>query len=486
MLDRLLLRVPLKAWRWLLLAALAMATLGGVGLAIRYRLNLLFAIPLLVVVLLAVIYDFKQIFFLMIFCIPWSMQVELAGGNAMDFFSEPFMLLFLAVFFLQVLTGRQFKWKGKIYPFHLLIFLILFWTFLTTLTSHHVDRSIKFLFAKLWYFASFVYIAEKVFDKPKDVKRFFWTFTLPLLVVIVIITLKHAAEGFSFEAAHNVPNPLFANGVGYSATLALILPWVVLARKWYSPKTLEWYFLNIGIFLVLVGILFAYKRGGWLITAALPVIFILIQQKLFDKFVYAAVIFALLAVGYLLYNNNYYYYAPNYASTIWHEGDLSGHLNATLDGTEISAAERFYRWVAAKNMVTDMPIVGSGPSTFNQVYKEYADGAFRTYVSDNPEQSTTHNYFLMTFAEQGFPGGFLYIFLCLYMLLKGYNVYHKIQDPERRNILMMAMLGYITILFHSLLNEFIEIDKEGPIFWMSLVLIHKSEIWHEESIKQTG
>lgn len=486
MLDRLLLRIPVKAWRWLLLAALAFLTLAGIYIGIKFKNNLFFGLPFVVVITLAIIYDYKQIFYLMIFCIPWSMQVELPGGNAMDFFSEPFMLVFLAIFIIQLLAGNQFKWKGKIYPFHLLVFLLLFWTVITTITSHYPDRSVKFLLAKLWYVAPFVYIADKIFTKPKDVKRFFWTFLLPLLVVIVIITIKHASENFSFEASHNVPYPLFANAVGYSATLALILPWAVLARKWYSPKTLEWYFLNIAIFLILTGVLFAFKRGGWLITAALPVIYVLIRVKVFDKFVYAAIIVAIVGIGYLLYNNNYYYFAPNYASTIWHEGDLSGHLNATLDGTEISAAERFYRWVAAKNMVTDMPFTGSGPSTFNQLYKEYADGAFRTYVSDNPEQSTTHNYFLMTFAEQGFPGGFLFIGLCLFMLLKAYHFYHKIEDPEKKNILMMALLSYITILFHSLLNEFIEIDKVGPMFWLCLVLIHKSEVWHEQSLQTKG
>ncbi len=483
MIARLLSMIPSKTWRWLLLAALAIMVFGGVFLGLRFRNNLFFVFPFALVIILAVVYDYKPIFYLMIFCIPWSMQVDLGGGNAMDFFTEPFMLLFLAIFLVEILAGRQFRWRKRIYTFHLLIFLLLFWTLFTTLTSHHIDRSLKFLFAKLWYLASFVYIAGRVFENPRDVKRMFWVFILPFLVVIAVITIKHASQNFSFEVSHNVPYPLFANAVGYSATLALILPWAVLARNWYSPKTLQWYLLNVAVGLVLIGILFAYKRGGWLITTALPVIYFLIRQKLFDKFVYAAVVVALLAVGYLLYNNNYYYFAPNYASTIWHKGDLSGHLNATLDGTEISAAERFYRWVAAKNMVADMPLTGSGPSTFNQVYKGYADGAFRTYVSDNPEQSTTHNYFLMTFAEQGFPGGLLFLGLCLYMLLKAYYLYHKIEDPQRRNILMMVMLGYITILFHSLLNEFIEIDKVGPMFWMSMVLIHKSEVWHEESLQ---
>ncbi|MEO0895135.1 MAG: O-antigen ligase family protein, partial [Bacteroidota bacterium] len=408
MISNWLAKVPMKTWRWILLAFLAFMTLAGVAIAVRFRLNILYGIPLAVVVLLAIINNFKDVWFLMVFCIPWSVQYEIGTGNAMDFFSEPFMLLFLLVFFVQLLSGRQFSLKGKIYTFHFLIFLLLFWTFFTTVTSHYFFRSFKFFLSKLWYLAAFVYIADRVIQRPKDMKRLFWAFALPLTAVVIIITLKHAAESFSFETAHNIPYPIFANGVAYSATLALFIPWLFLARRWYTVKSLEWYFLTAAVVLVAFGILFAYKRGGWLITLSLPVIYILIQRKVFDKLVYGGVGVVIIAVAFLLYNNNYYYLAPDYKKTIWHEGDLEGHLNATLQGTEISAAERFYRWVAAKNMIQDMPLVGSGPSTFNQVYQNYADGAFATYVSDNPEQSTTHNYFLMTFAEQGFPGGLLF------------------------------------------------------------------------------
>ncbi|MEO0900381.1 MAG: hypothetical protein AAFY71_28485, partial [Bacteroidota bacterium] len=73
--------------------------------------------------------------------------------------------------------------------------------------------------------------------------------------------------------------------------------------------------------------------------------------------------------------------------------------------------------------------------------------------------------------------------LCLFMLLKGYYTYHKIRDPGRRNLLMMVILGYITILAHSLLNEFIEVDKVGPMFWLSMVLIHKAEVWNERALE---
>ncbi|MEO1585742.1 MAG: O-antigen ligase family protein [Bacteroidota bacterium] len=481
--EKLLDRISPKMWRIILLTGLALLVWLTVYATLKYRINVIAALPIVAVMGLLVLYNYKLIFYLLIFCIPWSLHLELGGGLAMDIFTEPLMLVFLAVFLVEFLAGRQFSLKKKVYPFHVLIFLILFWTFFTTLTSEIFLRSFKFLLAKVWYLCTFVYIAERVITSVKDIKRIFWLFFIPMVLVSLFISIKHATFGFSFEESNSVPNPLFVNGVIYAATLALFTPWAFFARNWYSPKTLEWYLIHIGLFILIMGVVFAYKRGAWLAVGVLPFVYLLIKRKLFDKVIYAGLIVLFLGLTYLLTNNNYYYFAPSYRKTIFHEGDLEGHLTATFEGREISAAERFYRWVAAKNMVADMPWVGSGPSTFNKVYQGYTDDAFKTYVSDNEEESTTHNYFLMTFAEQGFIGGTLFGFLTIFMLLRGYHIYHRLRDPTHQNILMMVILGYCTILFHSLLNELIEVDKIGSMFWLSLVIIHKFEVWDAETAK---
>ncbi|GAB4412605.1 MAG: hypothetical protein OHK0039_18700 [Bacteroidia bacterium] len=460
-----------------MLALLAVVMVVATAAALRYRINLLFAAPLLLVMGLLIVYDYKQVFFLLIASIPVSMQVELSSSFALDVFSEPLMLVFLAIFLLHLLGGRLFRPRGRIYPYHLLVFLILFWIVVTTITSEVPARSFKFLLAKLWYLAPFVYMAERLLRTPGDVRRLFWAFFVPLVLVSAGVSVLHAAEGFSFESANTIASPIFPNGVIYSATLVLFIPWVWTARSWYTPRSLQWYLIVAGTAVLLIGILFSYKRGAWLGTLMLPVLYLLMQRGWLDKLVLAGLGVLLVVVVTLVSNNNYYYFAPNYQSTVWHGDDLEAHLSATFDGTEISGMERFYRWVAAKNMIADMPVFGSGPSTFNQVYKRYADDAFATYVSDNPEQSTTHNYFLMTFAEQGFIGGLLFGLLCIYMFIKGIRLYSRIQDPARRSLVLMFVLSLSTILFHSLLNEMIEVDKIGPMFWLLLTLIHQSEVW---------
>ncbi|MEL7535240.1 MAG: O-antigen ligase family protein [Bacteroidota bacterium] len=477
--ESLLNQISNRQWRWVILIGLALLTFGSVWFALRMRMNLLFAIPLVVLGALQIIYNYKPIFYAMFFSIPLSMQLEM-GPLAMEMVSEPLMLILLTVFIFNLLRGEQFSLKAKVRPFHVLIFLLIFWTAFTTLTSEFPARSVKFLLSKIWYLVAIVYTGEKIINEPKEVRRLFWLFFTSLVLVAFGITVRHALVGFSFEEANGIAFPLFANGVIYAATLVLFLPWCWYARTWYTPRSLEWYLIIMGTGILVLATIFTFKRGAWAALTLLPVIDLLIRWKVFDKVIYGTVVVVVLALGYLIQDNRFYAFAPNYQKTIWHEGDISGHLSATFSGTEISSMERFYRWVAAKNMIADMPMLGSGPSTFNQVYKRYTDDAFRTYVSDNPEQSTTHNYFLMTFTEQGFPGGLLFIGICIYMLLKAARLRGEITDPLRLSILMMATLSLCTILFHSLLNELIEVDKIGAMFWLALVLIHKSEVWHEQ------
>ena len=61
--------------------------------------------------------------------------------------------------------------------------------------------------------------------------------------------------------------------------------------------------------------------------------------------------------------------------------------------------ERVYRWVAATRMFKDHPWMGFGPGNFYPYYMHYTLSDFETYVSDNPERSTAHNYPLLLLAE---------------------------------------------------------------------------------------
>lgn len=474
-------RISQETLRWILLSLVGIVTVGAVLVWGRTHFDLLLILPLGILALFQAIVNYRTLYYVLFLAVPASLHLEM-GGNSLDT-SEPFMLFFLGIFLLNILSGKQFSWNKKIHPLFIFIFILIFWTLLTSITSVYPLRSFKYLLSKLWYLAPFIYIGDKLIESPKQIKTLFWCFLIPLTVFSIFTTLKHGiVYQFSFDGAFDAPYPFFTNHVIYGCVLVQFLPFVWNAMSWYEKDSLPYYVLQVSMGVLLVGTALTFGRMAWICAIALPIIYFAIKRKLFDKIVYAGLVMATIIVFYLVQNNNYYKYAPDFNSTVFHEGDFEAHLTATFEGSDVSGVERFYRWVAAKNMVGTRPFLGFGPSTFSQVYKHFADDAFSTWVSENNEQSTTHNYFLMTCAEQGFPGLFIFVGLLFFMILLGYRIYHQSQNPFHQGILLCTIASLCVITMHSTLNELIEVDKNGSLFWFSMLLIYKMDIWEKKEM----
>lgn len=170
---------------------------------------------------------------------------------------------------------------------------------------------------------------------------------------------------------------------------------------------------------------------------------------------------------YFITKNHYLALQPDFEKTIIHS-NLSEHLDAMYSMKELSTSERIYRWVAGIRMSSVHPITGFGPATFYSQYKHYTDSRFRTYVSDNPEKSTVHNYFLLTTVEQGFPGLLLLVTLLFVFFLRCQKLFLQIKDPFYKTLLLilsMAMTHIVTVNFFS---DMIETDKIGTFYFLCL------------------
>ena len=172
----------------------------------------------------------------------------------------------------------------------------------------------------------------------------------------------------------------------------------------------------------------------------------------------------------LFQHNNFLNYAPDYETTIYHE-DFGKHLASTIEGKDVSSMERVYRWVAATRMFKAHPWMGFGPGNFYPNYMHYTLSSFETYVSDNPERSTAHNYALFILTEQGAIGLAVFLLLTVVLLIYGEKIYHRLQDPEDKRIAMTFLLVIIMVYINLLLSDMLESDKVGPFFFMSLSLL---------------
>ncbi len=475
-----LLAIPTKHPQGGLLTAFAglsvAAILGGVATEAWWLLGL--PAVLLVVWLTAV--DFRKVFFLMLAAVPLSTEVELPGGLSTDLVSEPLMWLLTLVsvpWFLR--HYRSVDARFVRHPITLLLLAHLAWTVVCTAGSQDVVVSVKFLLAKGWYVVVFYFLASRMLRDERDYKTLVWCFFVPLFFIVPVVLWRHAALGFSFQDVERVMGPFFRNHVMYACMLAIFIPFAWYATYWYRRWSGMWWWLAGGIALFLVGINFAYTRAAYVALVAAVGIYWLMRRRLMKAALLGTVVIAGLFAGFVRSGDNWLEFAPDFERTVTH-ARFDNLLEATTKLEDISTMERVHRWVAATYMIRDRPLMGFGPGNFYFFYQKYTVTSFKTYVSRNPEHSGIHNYYLMTTVEQGLLGLLLFLTLCVYAILRGERIYHATLDAGRRRMLVAAVLCFILIDLLMLMNDFVETDKIGSLFFLSLAILVNTDLENSE------
>jgi len=269
----------------------------------------------------------------------------------------------------------------------------------------------KYALAKTWYLIPFYFLSYFTLDVNREntFRQIFLFLWLGLCIAISYVMLRHFATGFSFKDINEAVRPIFRNHVNYASMLVVFLPYLLYLR---SSSKHKWLYSFALLFLI-IAIYFSYTRAAQL-----------------------SIVIAALC-----------YYV------------------------DISTMERVHRWVAGFTMVSEKPIVGFGPGCFYPFYKNHTVSSFKTYVSDNPEKSGIHNNFLMVFVEQGIIGFLIMILLCFVPILIGERAYHLLRVPWQKNIVMAATVSVIVTVAVLLINDLLEADKVGPLFFLSLSII---------------
>ena len=436
--------------------------------------------PFLIIGAIITIVDYRLLFYFLVMCLPFSFSVYLGANAFAELPTEPLMILFMIIIIFRPWVVKNYDVAFNHHPLSLLLILQLLWLIPVTLNSTDILLSLKYLVSKYWYLATFFYgvgIFVKTFG---DWKKLFWYLYWPILIVSLIISVRHALHGFEFYYASIVDRPFFDNHVIYGCYVAMIIPYVFYARKWYPRGSFKRKLLNASVIYFVFAVFTSYTRATWLSLVILIAVYYLIRWRAVKGVLITLLLLLTIGVSYLLYNNKYIDYAPHYETTIFHKGDIAGHLQATYTMKDVSGMERVYRWVAAKNMILARPWLGVGTNCFYDNYTHYTVRAFETYVSDNPEKSTTHNYFIMVFTEQGLPGFALFVVLCLAVYWIAQRLYRQIRDREYREFMLATVLSLTVLIFHLFLNDLIETDKLGTLFYMGLALLVRVDLWRKK------
>lgn len=467
----------LPAGRTLVLSFVAVVLLS-VFAAAASGYYFLAGLPLVFIGAYLAIVDFKPIYWLLIICIPISTEIQLPGGLGTDLPTEPLIVGLMVLFGLFVLSNlKSLSLDLLRHPLSLILMLHLAWLATTTITSDLFFVSLKFLLAKIWYVVTFFGLSAYLLRTEKDFRQFFWMFFWPFMLVVLIILLRHALLGFSFQGIHSIMHPFQRNHVNYAAALALFYPFMVIMLGRYERWSKEWIILAGALVIVLIAIYFSYTRAAYLsLLIALGTYFIL-RWRLMRYALIGAGLAAIVGVVYMVSDNTYLDYAPNYDRTISHER-FDNLIEATYKMEDISTMERVYRWVAAGHMTPERPIFGWGPGNFVNFYKPFAVTSFRTYVSDNPEQSGVHSYFVMTLVEQGLPGLVIFLALLVVFFLRAEYLYHALAAfPVRQNIVLTVVLSMTIITAFLLINDLIETDKIGSFFFINLAVFVNQDLF---------
>jgi len=286
--------------------------------------------------------------------------------------------------------------------------------------------------------------------------------------IIIISLVRHSVSGFAFSRINFVMGPWFINHVMYAAIIVSLFP-LLVALLFQSDKAEHFLSRRSNILklalvaLFTIGILHSFTRAAIIALVIGGGVYFIIRWKLIRHSFVASLIVLAGGITYLVHNNQYLEYAPEYTRAISHH-KFNDLVSATSKLEDVSTMERVHRWVAGFRMLNERPVVGFGPSSFYSSYKPYTVNSFKTYVSENFDKSGIHCYFLMVFVEQGYVGGVIFLILSLSLLVFGERLYHRTIDLKDKALIMATTIGLSIIFALNLINDILETDKVGAFF----------------------
>jgi O-antigen ligase len=425
------------------------------------------------------------VFFLLLTSLVYSFEYNFSPTLGTDIPDEALMLITCFIFLAYwVYKPGTIDTTVLRHPILLLLVIQVAWILITSITSTFPLLSFKFLLAKSWYIGAFVFAPLIIFREKKFIRLSAIIVGVTIASVALVSILRHASFGFSFADTNRTVAPFFRNHVTYSSMLVCLLP-LFFAFFQLSKKRNVRFGISLLILLLLAALFFSYARGAWLALLTGLIAFWLVRKKWLIYSYWCILIVTAVAVFWLKEKDRYLQYAHHYQTTIYHE-DFGQHLVATYKLKDVSTAERFYRWIAGVRMIKEHTMTGFGPGTFYENYKPYGVPAFKTWVSDNKEKSTVHNYFLLLVIEQGFPGLIFFLLLLGLMLLYAERLYYRIKDPFYKVAAITIAIMLVMISTVNFLSDLIETDKIGSLFFLCLSALVMVDINSRKELKSSS
>jgi len=443
------------------------------------------ALPLALFIVMLALFAFDVLLYLVVFFTPLSVPLsEIMPGLPfnMSLPTEPLLVGILLLFIMKIFANGKFDREILTHPVSLAIYFSLFWLLVTSLTSTMPVVSIKVFLARIWFIVAFYLLAAKLFDSGKNIEKYIWLYTLPLLIVIFYTLNRHLGYGlWDKQAANFVPNPFYFDHTSYGAAIAMYLPFLFgfSFTRIYSPRVKIFVHIVLGI--LVVGFILSYARAAWLSMIAAFVVWIFMKLKLRFKPLFIAFII-LLSVVLVFQTELLMYLERNNTES---SANLGEHISSMSNiSSDASNLERINRWSCAIRMFEDKPILGWGPGTYMFKYASYQLTADRTIISTNSaDGGNAHSEYLGPMAESGILGLISFLILITVVIYTAVHTYTRTNDKRLKTLVMSSLLGLITYLVHGIMNNFLDTDKLSVPFWGFTAVIVAVDIYTRKVVR---
>jgi putative inorganic carbon (HCO3(-)) transporter len=456
----------------------------GVGIFMEHYEVLI--IPAALVVFWAAFFQLDYLILFITFCTPFSINLEQLeiGGVGMYLPTEPLLFGVLILFVFKLLSGRSIDTAIFKHPISILIYGYLVWMALTCVTSEMPIVSLKFLTTRLWFIASFYFLAVHIFSSRRKMKAYLLLYFFSLICVIIYTVSRHAQFGFDKDSAHWVMEPLFKDHTSYGAVLAMYFPIVIALLMQRNMNVLMRVLLTIGFLILTIGLVLSYTRAAWIsiIGAAMILTALLLRIQIRQILIGTSIAGAVLLVG---WDDIVMSLEQNKQES---SDDLNEHVSSISNvSSDASNLERLNRWHCAIELFKERPIVGWGPGTYQFVYAPFQRSKDRTIISTNQgDGGNAHSEYLGPLCEQGVLGAVWVIALLLAISNLSFKLFYQLKDRDMKTLLTSAYLGLMTYFIHGVLNNYLDTDKASIPFWGFIAILVAIDLYHgEESAAQS-
>lgn len=423
-------------------------------------------LPAALLVLWALVASVDRLLLFIVFCTPLSINLEQLelGGIGVSLPTEPLMVAIMLLFLLKVALERNIVdariWR---HPVTAALAVQLLWMAVCIVPSEMPLVSVKFLLARLWFVVTMYFMATRLFERPENMHRFFWSYVAGLALVIVYTIINHAQYRFAQDPAHWVMTPFFKDHTSYGAIIAFFVPLLVAAvgMPGYSRtrKGFAWALLVV----LIAGLVLSYTRAAWVSLVAALGVFLVLKLRVPGW----SIIAVLLAGGVVYLANQEQITLALERNRDESSDDLAKHVSSISNiSSDASNLERLNRWHSALRMFKERPVFGWGPGTYMFQYAPFQASEDRTIISTNfGSQGNAHSEYLGPLAEQGLPGMLLMALVIAATSATAVRSYRRMPVGDDRRLLVAAFVGLVTYYVHGALNNFLDQDKAAVPFW---------------------